>query len=154
MKETSEDKIEKEARSEQKFSIAGAIGRAGKGLLKGASPVSPQSQAIKVLEEWVNQNVSDPSGALKSVLRRKIRSVEQQHLDRPKEALASVIKGILSTEFMLREFVRQVDVRWGEIFRERPFFQKEGQEPQTEDEYTFDSVRADLIQMLNKLEKP
>lgn len=154
MKKTSEDKIEKEAQSEQKFSIAGAIGRVGKGLLKGASPVSPQNQAIKILEEWVNQNVSDPSGALKSVLRQRVRSGEQQHLDHPKEALASAIKDILSTEFMLREFVRQVDVRWGEIFRERPLFQKEGQEPQAEDEYTFDSVRAELIQVLSKLKKP
>jgi hypothetical protein len=145
------DKIGKEAQSEQKFSVAGAIGRAGKGLLKGASPVSPQNQAIKTLEAWVYQNVSDPSGALKSVLIQKIRAIEQQH---PKEALASAIKDILSTDFMLREFVRQVDVRWGEIFREKPFFQKEGQEPQAEDEYTFDSVRTELVQILSKLKNP
>lgn len=157
MDKLNEDKIEQEARSRQKFSIAGAMGRAGKGLLKGASPVSQQDQAIKIMEEWVNQNLSDPSAALNSVLRRKIRSaslVAEQHPDRPKEALASIIEDIVSTEFMLREFVRQVDVRWGEIFQERPFFQKQGQEPHADDEYTFDSVRAELSRLLDKLKNP
>jgi hypothetical protein len=157
MDKKSEDKIETEVHSQQKFSVAGAIGRAGKGLLKGASPVSQQDQAINFLERWVDQNCSDPSGALKSLLRQKIRSsrliIEHQQ-ERPKEALATVIKEILATEFMLREFVRQVDVKWGELFQERPYFQKKGQEPHPKDEYTFDSVRVELNQMLSKLQNP
>jgi hypothetical protein len=156
MDKKSEEEIETEVQSQQKFSVAGAIGRAGKGILKGASPVSQQDQAIKLLESWVDQNSSDPSGALKSLLRQKIRSsrsIVEQHRERPKEALVIVIQEILSTEFLLREFVRQVDVKWGELFQERPYFQKEGQEPHPNDEYTFDSVRVELNQMLSKLQK-
>jgi hypothetical protein len=156
MDKISEEKIEKEAKSQQKFSIAGGIGRAGKGLLKGASPVAEQDQVVKVLQEWVNQNSSDPSGALKSLLKRKISSSSsliEQHLDRPKDALAGVIEEILSTESMLRDFVRQVDLRWGEMFQKRPFFQKDGHGPHPEDEYTFDSVRAELTRLLGKLKK-
>ena len=39
------DEIQREILAQQKFSMASAISRAGSGLMKGGSPVSPQEQA-------------------------------------------------------------------------------------------------------------
>lgn len=52
-----------------------------------------------------------------------------------------------------REFVRQVDVRWGELYQERPMFQRPGQAPAPEDEYTDESVRQILTSLLEKLQE-
>ena len=41
----------------------------------------------------------------------------------------------------------------GELSQERPKFQRAGQAPDPEDEYTYDSVRQDLILLLEKLQK-
>jgi hypothetical protein len=152
--DNNKDQIQREIRSQQKFSMASAIGRAGSGLMKGASPVSQQEQATIVLTQWIDKNTIDPSGALKSVLRRRVRSNElliAQHLSQPEKALRQMIETILSSQTKLREFVRQVDVRWGEMYRERPYFQKDGQPPHPDDEYTNESVLQDLNSLLEKL---
>ncbi len=154
MDKKTEKQIEKELRGQTKFSIGGAIGRAGKGLMKGASPISPQEQASKTLQEWINVNTSDPSGALKDILKRRVRTavypdaVDPQN---PFPILTELIASILASEYQLKEFVRQVDVRWGEMYQERPHFEKEGQPPDPDDEYTFASVRETLTDLSAKL---
>jgi hypothetical protein len=150
------DEVQRDIRALQKFSMAGAIGRAGSGLLKGESPVSPQEQALVALTQWIDQQVSDPSGALKSILRRRIRSSSQlvaSHLQQPYRALREMIESILASDYGTREFVRQVDVRWGELYQERPMFQRPGQAPAPEDEYTDESVRQILTSLLEKLQE-
>ena len=154
-KDPSADEIQREMLAQQKFSIAGAIGRAGSGLMKGESPFSPQEQAIAVLTQWIDQHTSDPSGALKSILRRRVRSSElllASHLQQPFSALREMFKAILSSDYAIQEFVRQVDVRWGELNQERPMFQRIGQTADPADEYTYESVRQDLILLLEKLQ--
>jgi hypothetical protein len=42
-------------------------------------------------------------------------------------------------------------VRWGELYQERPLFQRTGQAPDPADEYTYESVRRKLILLLEKL---
>ena len=153
-KDPSVDEVQSELLAQQKFSIATAIGRAGGGLIKGGSPFSQQEQAIIVLTQWIDQQTPDPSGALKSMLRRGVRSNElllANHLQHPLNALQEMISTILSSDYALEEFVRQVDVRWGELHQERPLFQRAGQAPDPADEYTNESVRRDLIVLLEKL---
>ena len=150
------DQIQREMRAQQKFSTAGAIGRAGSGLLKGESPVSLQDQAISALIRWIDQQTPDPSGALKSILRRKVRGNEllvASHLQHPLNVLRELIDSILTNDYALEEFVRQVDVRWGELYQERPLFQRAGQAPDPEDEYTHESVRHALTLLLEKLQE-
>ena len=152
----STDEIQREMQAQQKFSVAGAIGRAGSGLMKGESPVSQQEQAINVLTQWIDQQTSDPSGALKSILRRRVRDNELLvacHLQQPLNALREMIDTILASDYAIQEFVRQVDVRWGELHQERPLFQRPGQAPNPADEYTHESVRQDLILLLEKLQE-
>lgn len=149
------DEIQREMRAQQKFSTAGAIGRAGSGLMKGESPVPRQEQAIIALTQWIEQHVQDPSGALKSILRRRVRNNEMlvaRHLKQPGNALREIIDAILASDYAIQEFVREVDVRWGEQYQERPIFQRAGQAPDSADEYTHESVRYDLLLLIEKLQ--
>ena len=150
------DEVQREILARQKFSMAGAIGRAGSGLMKGESPVSRQEQALAALTQWIDKQVSDPSGALKSILRRRVRSsnlLVASHLQQPCNALREIVETILASDYGTQEFVRQVDVRWGELYQERPLFQRSGQAPDPEDEYTYESVRLTLTLLLEKLQE-
>ena len=152
----SADELQREIRAQQKFDMASAIGRAGSGLMKGESPVSQQEQAISLLTQWIDQQTQDPSGALKSTLHRLLRSNQPlvaRHLQQPLNALQEMINTILASDYVLHEFVRQVDVRWGEMYDERPLFQRAGQEPDPADLYTHESVRQDLSLLLEKLQE-
>ncbi len=155
-KDPSTDEVQRKLLAQQKFTIATAIGRAGSGLIKGESPISQQKQAVTVLTQWIDQHTSDPSGALKSILRRLVRSNElllANHLQQPLNALQEIINTILASDYALEEFVRQVDVRWGELHQERPLFQRSGQTPDPADEYTHEYVRQDLTLLLAKLQE-
>ena len=146
--------IEEELRGQQKFTMAGAIGRSGGGMLKGASPVPRLVQAVREITDFIQLHVSDPSGALKSILKARIAADEVrvgQHLDRPLVALREIVEHLLSSDPLLFEFVRRVDVKWGQMFQERPHFQQPGQEPHPDDEYTHASVRKDLQMLLEKV---
>jgi hypothetical protein len=154
-KDQKADEVQREILVRQKFSIAGAIGRAGRGLMKGEPPFSRQKQAITMLTQWIDQQTPDLSGALKSILRRRVRNNELllvRHLQQPLNALREVIDTILASDYALQEFVRQVDVRWGELHQERPLFQQAGQTPDPADEYTHKSVRQALMLLLEKLQ--
>ena len=154
--DSNSDEIQREIRKQQKFNMAGAISRAGSGLMKGESPVSQQEQAITFLTQWIDQHTSDPSGALKSILRRQVRDNDLlvgRHLQKPGKALVEMIRNILASDYAIQEFVRQVDVRWGELHQERPLFQRAGQAPDPADEYTFESVHQDLVLLLEKLQE-
>jgi hypothetical protein len=155
-KDPDSDEVQREIRAQQKFSMAGAIGRAGSGLMKGESPISQQEQAITLLTQWIDQQIPDPSGALKSMLRRRVRGNEllvERHLQQPRNALREMIDTILASDYALQEFVRQVDVRWGELYQERPLFQQAGQAANPADEYTYDSVRQSLGLLLEKIQE-
>ncbi len=52
----------------RRFTIAEAIGRQGGSFLKGESPVPKLVQAIAEINGFINQNLSDSSGALQAVL--------------------------------------------------------------------------------------
>jgi len=60
---------------------------------------------------------------------------------------------LLASDYAIKEFVRQVDVRWGELYQEHPIFQRIGQAPDPEDEYTYLSVRHNLMLLLEKLKE-
>ena len=117
------DEIQREILAQKKISLASAISRAESGLMKGESPISQQEQAIIELTQWIDQQASDPSGALKSILRRQVRGNQPlvaNQLQHPHKALQEIIETILSNDYALKEFVRQVDVRWGGIVSRTP----------------------------------
>ena len=143
--------IQREILSGRKFSLAEAIGREGGGFLKGDSPVPKLAQAIAELQMFINQNLSDSSGALQAVLYVWVKTDSRviEHLHSPLIALNKILSTLIDNQNLLHEFVRQVDQKWGQIYDERPYFQQPGQSPHPEDEYTHESVRLQLIELLD-----
>lgn len=147
-------KIEDELRSRRKFTMADGIGQNAKGMFKDVSVVPALTQAQTEICQFVRSNVNDSSGALVSVLERRVKSSDSlvaNHIEAPLEALKSIIKKVLSSDHQLYEFVREVDQKYGQIYLERPHFQRPGQEAHPDDEYTHKSVKSDLEALLLKL---
>jgi hypothetical protein len=69
----------------------------------------------------------------------------------PHVALASCLRRVLDSEYLLKEIVRQADVEWGQINGEQPHFEREGRPPDPDDPYTCASVRAALSRLLETL---
>lgn len=146
--------LEREIRSDRKFSLSEAVGRmAGSGMMKGVSPVAPKQQAEATIQEYLRFNLTDSGSVLGPVL---LRNVGQSDLliggyDRPLAALASYVRQILGSDYLLKELVRECDAEWGRAFGERPHFERPGCPSDPNDPYTSESVRTALSALLGKL---
>lgn len=140
----------------RRFSLADAIGREGGDFMKGVSPVPPLMQAIAAINLFISKYLPDASGALHAILYVWVKSEEgrvSRHIDVPLEALREIIESILSSSHGFYEFVRRVDCKWGEMNDERPYFQRPGQKPHPDDEYTHDSVHRQLTEFCRFIEQ-
>ena len=148
--------IQREIRSSRGFSVAEAIAREGGDFMKGVSPVPPLDQAKIALTQFVDAHLQDSSGVLKTCLHVWIHSDDagiSAHLDEPLTALHTLITDVLSSSERLYELVRQADMRWGEMYDERPHFQQPGQVAHPDDEYTHESVRLQLQALRSYVER-
>jgi hypothetical protein len=146
--------LEREIRMGRPFSLADAIGQmAGPGIMKGVSPVTGRQQAEAEIQGYLGRHLVDPAGVLSVVLVRQVNAGDLllNQFDRPLVALASHVRRVLECEYLLKELVREADVEWGRVLRERPFFEKEGCLPHPDDPYTAESVRTCLSQLLAKV---
>jgi hypothetical protein len=153
-KSEADAELEREIRKDRKFSMAEAIGRlAGPGMMKGVSPVTGQVQAEAEIGNFLNCHIIDAGGVLPGVLLRQVKANDQllSHFDQPLAVLARHVQQVLASEFLLKELVRQADVEWGQVFGQRPYFEKEGCPPHPDDPYTLESVRSRLSRLLEKL---
>ena len=146
--------IEREIRSKRPYSLAEAIGRAAGDLLHGHSPATGRRQAESEIEELLEAHLADSEGALHTVLARRV--VESEVLlssgyERPFDALVQVTELLLGSTERLNRFVRVVDMEWGRMYSERPFFEADGQAPHRDDPYTRNSVRGTLSSLLEGL---
>jgi hypothetical protein len=146
--------LEREIRKERKFSLVEAIGRlAGPGMMKGVSPVTRKQQCEVEIEGYLERHLMDAAGILPVVLLRRVKGSEilLNNLDQPLFVLASYIQRVLNSEYLLKELVREADIEWGQMFSERPYFEKAGCPPHPDDPYTFELVRVTLCRLLEKL---
>ena len=141
-----EEDLQKDILSDRKYSLAEAIGREGGNFLKGESPVPKLVQVTTEVNLFIDQNLSDSSGALQSVLKRWVKTdpLLSEHLESPLKGLDQILEKILTQKGLFYEMVREADVKWGQMYQERPYFQKPGDPPHPEDEYTHESVREKL----------
>jgi hypothetical protein len=149
-----EDELEREILHGRKFTLEEAVARmAGPGALKGESPVTRLQQCELEIESWLGAHLADASHALHVVLRRRVCGSEQllESLEQPLAALASYCQRLLSSDYSLKEVVREADFEWGRIMEERPYFEKEGSGRDPNDPYTVDSVRNTLSTLLDEL---
>ena len=146
--------LEREIREGRKFTLAEAIGRlAGPGMMKGVSPATGKQQAEAQIEKFLERHLSCPAGALSAVLLRQVRESEilLNNLDQPLVALASYVQRILESDYLLKDLVRQADCEWGRVYGERPYFDRPGVQPNEDDPYTDQSVRAALTLLMPTL---
>jgi hypothetical protein len=147
------EEIEREIRTNRKFSLTEAIGRiAGGDFMKGGSPVSRKRQAELEIEEYLRRHLADAGGVLRSVLLRHLgENLLNGDYDQPLAVLTECIRRILTSEHVLQEFVREADEEWGRVHDERPYFQMPSRPPHHDDPYTIDSVRLALFQLRERL---
>ena len=146
--------IEREIRQGRKMTAKDVMSRlAGPGAMKGASPVSPVQQAEIEIGNWLGNNLTDETGSLKAVLHRNLKGSEQllDCLDQPLKALSVHLRRLLGADELLKEIVREADVEWGRSMDERPYFEREGTAPDSDDPYTVENVRQALTDALQKL---
>jgi hypothetical protein len=145
--------IERETRTNRKFSLSEAIGRiAGGDFMKGGSPVTRKRQAELEIDEYLRRHLGDSGGVLRSVLSRHLgESLLNGDYDQPLATLAECIRRILASEHLLEEFVRDADAEWGRVHDEPPYFQMPSRPPHRDDPYTIDSVRLALFQLRDRL---
>ena len=151
---TEKDDLEREIRRGRKFTLSEAIARlAGPGMMKGVSPISRKTQAGIEIENYLNRNLTDSAGALRTILVRRIKQSDLllNNHDQPLVVLASGIQRALDSEYLLKELVREADIEWGQVFGERPHFEKEGCAPDPDDPYTLESVRSTLTLLIEQL---
>jgi hypothetical protein len=147
------EEIEKEVRTNRKFSLSEAIGQlAGGDVMKGGSPLSRKRQAEIEIEEYLRRHLADSGCVLRSVLLRHLGdSLLKSDYTEPLAALAEYLPTVLASEHLLREIVCEADAEWGRVQGERPYFQDAGREPDPNDPYTIDSVRLSLLELRQSL---
>ena len=136
----------------RQFSLAELIGKEGGDFLKGESPVPKIIQLKTEINLFIRNNLNDVSGVLQAILQNWVNDDDEKitaYQETPLTALNAIIEEILNNDHLYYEFVRQVDFLWGQIYDERPYFQSPGQKAHPEDEYTHESVRIKLIDLLN-----
>jgi hypothetical protein len=146
--------LEREIRAGRKFTLSEAFGRlAGPGMMKGESPVTRKQQAAAEIQDYLGRHLADAPGVLSRVLVRHVKESELllSGVEQPLVVLASCVRRVLDSEYGLKELVREADMEWGRVFRERPCFETEGGPPAPDDPYTLESVRTALTQLAGGL---
>ena len=147
--------IQRDVFSRREFTLADIIAREGGSFLKGESPIPKLVQLKGEINTFIRHNLPDVSGALQTVLYRWVDEDTariSRHLDAPLQAFSGLLESILENPSILHELVRQVDMLWGEMNDERPHFQRPGQSPHPDDEYTHESVYQQLAELSDRLQ--
>ena len=146
--------LQQDILSDRPFSLAEAIGREGGSFLKGESTVPKLVQVITSINTFIDRHLNDPSAALQAILHDLVKGDPRvsKYKETPLVALEEILQSIIDNPNLLYELVRQVDIKWGQMYGERPYFQQPGQPPHPNDEYTHESVRIDLLDLLAKLQ--
>lgn len=147
--------LQKEIRATRKFSIAEAIGREGGRFMKGESTIPRPLRATTEISQFITHHLSDPTSAFATTLHTWVSGdlrVSRQ-LDTPLVAFAQVVESTLGEPTIFCEFARQVAIAQSQLTGDRPYFQQPDQPPHPEADYTHESIRAELLDLLQQLER-
>ncbi len=151
------DAVERESLLRHGFDTAAVVGRAAAGTLKGASPVPAARQALLDVDALLAAHLADGEGSLARTLRARLADAPgwlDRHRGDAAAALVSFVESLLEQPSQLAEFVREVDVRWGRDYDERPLFEAAGRPAAPNDPYTVADVRSRLQALLGALRHP
>ena len=147
--------IRREILRERKFSIAEAIGREGGNFIKGHSPIPRLDQVISLLTVFIANNINDPSRVLMTVLQVNVKNDRikiAESIEAPLKYLHSLIQSYVNNPHLLYELKREVAFTCGKMNDEKPCFQKPGEPPHSDDEYSHEIVKEKLAGLLAKIE--
>ncbi len=139
--------VEDEIRRSRPFDLAEALGRAGAGNLKGASPVAPARRVQLAVQALLEAHLDDAEGSLRRTILARFEAdppLLARHFDDPPGALAEFLDRILAGPVALADLVRDADARWGRDYGERPRFEQGGA-AHPDDPYTEAGVRTLLL---------
>ena len=145
-----------EALAGRKMTVADVIAQSGGDFLKGESPVPKLVQLKIELKLFLNQALRDSEGALLWVLQNEVDDADDlisQYAHCPLLALQRMVEAMISNPVILTEIVRQADCRWGQIYGERPHFDRPGYANHPDDPYTHGSVQQQLTHLLAEISK-
>ena len=144
-----------EAMSGREFTLADVIAQAGGNFLKGESPIPKLVQIKNELKLFISQNLHDLSGSLQAILQIEVDQADKaisHHLDQPLLVLEELVEQSLNQPETFYELVKQVDFKYGQMYEERPHFQRPGAPAHPDDEYSHESVRVQLTDFLERIE--
>jgi hypothetical protein len=149
-KKQQDQELQQEILKGRKFTLADLIAKEGGGFLKGESPVPKFTQLKAEIKVFVTNHLQDSVGALQAVLYNLIEDDDEgvnKYENNPLSALNEMITKILSQPNIFYDFVRQVDLKWGQMYQERPYFQQPAQPAHPDDEYSHEFVKAQLLKL-------
>ncbi len=152
--EDDEEFIQRDILSGRKFSIAEAIGREGGSFIKGHNPIPQLDQSISFLTVFIEKNIIDSSRVLMTVLQTNVKNDRikiAESIENPLKYLYNLIKSYVDNPHQIYELTREVDFKWGQINDENPYFQKPGETPHPNDEYSHEIVREKISDLLLKI---
>ena len=144
-----------EALSGREFTLSDIIAQAGGDFLKGESPIPKLVQIKNELKLFISQNLHDLSGSLQAVLQLSVDQADEaisRHLEQPLLVLQVLVEQSLTQPETFYELVKQVDCKYGQMYEERPHFQRPGAPAHPDDEYSHESVRVQLTHLLERIE--
>ncbi|HOX25536.1 MAG TPA: hypothetical protein PLL30_11805 [Candidatus Krumholzibacteria bacterium] len=137
-------RIERDARLHLRASLTAALaGRDGGGHLRGASPTPVITRALLEIDLWLRDALVDPAGCLRIVILRRLEGLPdllEAGLGQPAATVAVWLERLLALPGAMTDLVRETDMTWGQRFAERPRFERDGQQPEPDDEYTIAGV--------------
>lgn len=130
----------------RQFELADAIAREGRTFLKGDDAIPRPMRAMAQVNQVITHGLHDPGSALKTALQAWVKHDLRisQHLDQPLVALEMILTDLTTRPQTFYEFARQVNVTWGQLTGDPPHFQRPGQPPHPDAEYSHDWIRAAL----------
>ncbi|MGK7909917.1 MAG: hypothetical protein AB4050_00310 [Synechococcus sp.] len=148
-----ESDLQQEILRGRKFTLSEAIAREAGSFMKGESPIPKYVQAEYAAKTIITKHLTDSGGILQIVLGRwvTVESRISRYVDDPVMAVHETVKMLLEQNELFSEFVREVDIQWGQVNGERPHFQRLGEKAHPEDEYSHESVREQLSTFLQSL---
>jgi hypothetical protein len=143
-----------EAMSGREFTLADVIAQAGGNFLKGESPIPKLVQIKNELKLFISQNLHDLSGSLQAILQLSVDQADEAisyHWEQPLLVLEELVEHILNQPEVFYELVKQVDCKYGQMYEERPHFQRPGAPAHPDDEYSHESVEVQLTDFLARI---
>jgi hypothetical protein len=153
----SDSDIEQEAKLSAAHTRSSALGGVIGGGLEGGlggSPISQLKQDQLIAVRYIKKTLKDTNGCLQEVLIMRINSSDthfSHRLGRPLISLKLLLNQIVNSQIEIEELTRQADVKYGQQYGERPYFQRSGQEANPLDPYTHQQVKKSVEDLCTHL---